>query len=1038
MDDEVWSGIVATIPDYDVVVASPPCNTWTRAVFQPDGPGPVRDRAHPWGLPTLRPGSSLWTKCQQGSVLVQRALEACERAQALLRTWLLEHPEDLGAAKTGVPASIWALQPTIDLMTSPDVVSVAVFQCGFGAETSKPTRFAGNLPGLTALGWPGWPRLSKVFSYLGPLPDQCRCGVRHRPLLGKTQQGTFRTAPSAAYPPLLCKALARGILETQVATPSVGVGDQSPPVEDSDDYEPSFGEAGEKRQDPEEINETQAEAAKIIQDATVALQNYIQKADGNSTNHTKESDSDGSEVDERSFPILRKGMGIRGYGQPMKFRGRDYIDGCGLCSPGRWPPERRNLEPSGVASHLRYSLLTLLYKSMDVKKVIYGLCCGHFKSSPFSDDIITQARQLLLKSLSLFHGTNLQSIETSEAEPVAVQALHDYLRLCNDPDFRIFGEGPGTFQTGLAVGVDKKMPRAAALYLAKSKTRNYSDSEQDNPPMDKDNYLSVKVNKDKIKEQFLVEEKMGAMMRMSEEEAKKKWPEDLVVAAVGAIEKDDSSFRVIHDGTHQVKVNPRIKVRDLCQNPGHRELKMNNEKSVGKGSSLGLVGDVKRAHRIPKTCEEDYKYQACTLNDRSEDGSRELWLNRVGTFGIVSAGYWWSRMGGGAGRGALYLAGQRWLMQLLYVDDFQWHATGPKAHETLLLVVFYYVVMGIPFSWKKFRGGLNMDYVGYWTCLDLRLVGLSEGRASWIRKWISRTLEAGKVHTGEFGQVLGRMAFGLNAIDLLKPLLGPCYAWSAATPKNYVLAIPPMVALVLRFLDRALEMGYRAEPMTEYDEFQIDSFRADAKAQGDLVVLGGFKTRQDGRLDLTPWFSETLDRKSTPWVYERGEPFRMIASLELLATLGCVRAFLPDLRSGATSTLTLPGITDNKSNSQLMARMSTTKFPLMVVLMELVAILLAKGTRLNLAWVPRDQNTEADALTNYDFEGFSESNRIRLDFTEANRGLVFGDLLDAGRTMFKDIEAQKAKATEKRGTSLDGRTSASNKTRKTLKPLEPW
>ena len=106
--------------------------------------------------------------------------------------------------------------------------------------------------------------------------------------------------------------------------------------------------------------------------------------------------------------------------------------------------------------------------------------------------------------------------------------------------------------------------------------------------------------------------------------------------------------------------------------------------------------------------------------------------------------------------------------------------------------------------------------------------------------------------------------------------------------------------------------------------------------------------------------------------------------------------------------------------------------------MELVAILLAKGTRLNLAWVPRDQNTEADALTNYDFEGFSESNRIRLDFTEANRGLVFGDLLDAGRTMFKDIEAQKAKATEKRGTSLDGKASASNKARKTVKPLEPW
>ena len=240
-------------------------------------------------------------------------------------------------------------------------------------------------------------------------------------------------------------------------------------------------------------------------------------------------------------------------------------------------------------------------------------------------------------------------------------------------------------------------------------------------------------------------------------------------------------------------------------------------------------------------------------------------------------------------------------------------------------------------------------------------------------------------------------------------------------------------------MDKALEKGYRAEPMTEYDEFQIDSFRADAKAQGDLVVLGGFKTREDGRLDLTPWFSETLDRKSTPWVYERGEPFRMIASLELLATLGCVRAFLPDLRKGATSTLTLPGITDNKSNSQLIARMSTTKFPLMVVLMELVAILLAKGTRLRLAWVPRDQNSEADALTNYDFKDFTESRRIRLDFTEANRGLLFGDLLEAGREMFKDIEVQKtkAKASKRAADELDDK-SKPTKVKKALKPLDPW
>ena len=345
-----------------------------------------------------------------------------------------------------------------------------------------------------------------------------------------------------------------------------------------------------------------------------------------------------------------------------------------------------------------------------------------------------------------------------------------------------------------------------------------------------------------------------------------------------------------------------------------------------------------------------------------------------------------------------------------------------------------------PFSWKKFKGGLSLDYVGYWTCLNERLVGISEGRADWIQKWITRVLATGKVHTGEFGQVLGRLSFGFGAVDLLKPFLGPCYAWSAATPDSYVLPLPPMVKLVLHFLCKTLAAGYRAEPMTEYDRFQLDTFRADAKAEGDLVVLGGYKTRQDGRLDRTPWFSETLCRKTAPWVYEKGDPFRVIASLELLATLGCVRAFLPDFSKGSMSTLTLSGITDNQSNSQLLARLSTTKFPLMAVLMELVALMLSKGTRLALAWVPRDQNSEADALTNGEFGEFSLENRIRLDFSERNRGILFGDLLDTGRQLFGELQVQRDQAS-KRKTAEDSETPTTKTTttrRKKPDPLEAW
>ena len=48
-------------------------------------------------------------------------------------------------------------------------------------------------------------------------------------------------------------------------------------------------------------------------------------------------------------------------------------------------------------------------------------------------------------------------------------------------------------------------------------------------------------------------------------------------AAVGAIGKLDSSFQVVHDGTHDDEVNVRIKIKDLCSNLGNMELKLQNE-----------------------------------------------------------------------------------------------------------------------------------------------------------------------------------------------------------------------------------------------------------------------------------------------------------------------------------------------------------------------------------------------------------------------------------------------------------------------------
>ena len=107
------------------------------------------------------------------------------------------------------------------------------------------------------------------------------------------------------------------------------------------------------------------------------------------------------------------------------------------------------------------------------------------------------------------------------------------------------------------MGVDEKLPRTPALYKAKVRQRKLSDDEEDAEPTSSESYLSVKANKKVVREQFEQEVEMGAMMKMTEGVAIEQLGKDLVVAAVSAIEEAvtaDTTFRVNHDGMHDVKV----------------------------------------------------------------------------------------------------------------------------------------------------------------------------------------------------------------------------------------------------------------------------------------------------------------------------------------------------------------------------------------------------------------------------------------------------------------------------------------------------
>ena len=81
---------------------------------------------------------------------------------------------------------------------------------------------------------------------------------------------------------------------------------------------------------------------------------------------------------------------------------------------------------------------------------------------------------------------------------------------------------------------------------------------------------------------------------------------------------------------------------------------------------------------------------------------------------------------------------------------------------------------------------------------------------------------------------------------------------------------------------------------------------------------------------------------------------------------------------GTRGVVTVGGTTDSAGASQVLSRLMTSKFPLVVVLAELAAQLKKKSLKFNLAWAPRDQNEEADDLTNEEFGRFSLRHQMKV------------------------------------------------------------
>ena len=110
-----------------------------------------------------------------------------------------------------------------------------------------------------------------------------------------------------------------------------------------------------------------------------------------------------------------------------------------------------------------------------------------------------------------------------------------------------------------------------------------------------------------------------------------------------------------------------------------------------------------------------------------------------------------------------------------------------------------------------------------------------------------------------------------------------------------------------------------------------------------------------------------------------------------------------------------------------------SKFPLVVVLTEFAAQLRKLRLNLDLQWIPRNQNEEADALTNCDFGAFSEDRRIHVNISEL-KCLVLDEMFRAADSLNADMKDRRAAQSAGTGAPAKSR----EQKQAPLREREPW
>ena len=219
---------------------------------------------------------------------------------------------------------------------------------------------------------------------------------------------------------------------------------------------------------------------------------------------------------------------------------------------------------------------------------------------------------------------------------------------------------------------------------------------------------------------------------------------------------------------------------------------------------MHFPANVTEAHRQVPIHPDDWHFLGCQVKPGGD-----VFVNTVGTFGVASASYYWSRVAGSVGRLLQYLSGHSstsWHM--LVADDYLLESGGSGYRIGLLLFFVLCAVVGVPLSWHKTCGGDTLVWVGFEILLRSHSVGISSRRAEWFIKWAEKVAFSATIHMASFEEGLGRIMFVAGALEHERPFLVPLYKFLTMHPRNAVRRVLRMCLLYSDILQtRYLKRG---------------------------------------------------------------------------------------------------------------------------------------------------------------------------------------------------------------------------------------